>query len=259
MKNVLITGCTSYGRGRCYFHGVITLLISVVKYASDVIDEVIVFDFGLEDYHVKILEDFNFNIKIIKLPDDVLNWDYDLLTPYLYKSYVMANIGNHVNTNDNVLFLDAGVCFVDNPTCIFDIIKLNNFFIVEHDDQITRPWITDETIKIMNVTDNELDLSINFGGIVGFVVNNYSSDILKTIFNYMIDPEISNSLRHTQHVGHKLSQSISSIIFDRNKLKKQNHRKFAEHLGIKNNRKDQVLYVHRCCNFSIINNYFNVF
>lgn len=256
MKNILITGASSLGiDNRPYHIGLEILVKSMIKYANDLIDHVYIFDLGLKNEDKYRLKQYEKRISICHIPNNIINYFnsdiYDLkrFKYYCYRSYILGKI--KWKSNCNLLWLDAGVCFIDNPIEIFDIIDKENIFVVEHDDCFTNESISNEVINYLSAKKYEIYNSMCFGGICGFKSGSIYELLFKQIYEVSCDRDLIKTLLDYEN-GRQ--QTILSVLVDRYNISKQNHRKYAEHLGIKT-KKDQVVYIHRCYNTDYVMDY----
>ena len=249
VQNVLISGCSSYGRGNNYYKdGIKTLLKSVDEYAKDVVDEIIIVDFDLKDEHALDLILNHRNVKVIGIPDCVKKHFRDLsVGHYMYcclRYYIMSVI-NQYTTGNNFLWLDAGTCFVNNPLWIFEVIRSSGIFVVGHEDQTNREWTSKETIDILKATSRELDSSMLFGGTFGY--SRYSSyrNVFVNLHHLLSKIDILvQSINNKQILNSSgRIQTIMSILLERVGVYKHPHQMYAGHLSIEDN---QVLFMHRC-------------
>jgi len=254
--NILVTGASSYGLdNRPYYQGLNVLVESVNRYDKEnIIDKIVIVDFGLNKEHKDNLIK-NSKVEFMELPKTIFDYfnkdNIGRFKYYCYRSYIMSEIFFYWKNSFNLLWLDAGVCFIDNPKEIFDIIENENIFVVEHDDCYTGDAIPMNALKVLFPREKELRSTICFGGICGYKKDSIYELIFKQIFNYSLNLELIKSF-HDYKDGRY--QAILSVLIDRYGIKKQNHRKFADHLGIKT-RPDQVLFVHRCYTHNWIQDY----
>ena len=249
VRNVLISGCSSYGRGNNYYEdGIKVLLDSVERYAKYVVDEIIIVDFDLNNSHALDLILNHSNVKVIGIPSYIKNHFKDLnVGHYMYyclRHYIMSVISQYT-TGSNFLWLDAGVCFVGNPREIFDTIEITGVFTVGHEDQTNRKWTSKETVDILKATDVELDSLMLFGGIFGynkyFVYETAFANLYYLLFKIDLLTQSINDKQKLDSSGR--IQTIMSILLERVGVYKHPQQRYAGHLSIED---DQVLFVHRC-------------
>ena len=101
-KNLLVTGCSSEGRGRNYAYGLNILLRSVEKFAHNIIDRVLVCDFGLKSDDIQNILKYKF-VDFYSPPLEILNYYNDLNIDYFkyygYRSYIMSEIAPEFGLN----------------------------------------------------------------------------------------------------------------------------------------------------------------
>lgn len=255
-ENILVTGASSVGRSkRNYFHGLLILINSVYKYMRNDISKIYVCNFGLLDYQINMLNEYN-KVSIIEVPKHIYD-KFDSLNIkhykyYCYRQYLLTELLNS-KQNTNILWLDAGVCFIDNAREIYSIINDYGIYVVEHDDQNIGNWINKIFIEKLNVQDYELNNSMIFGGNIGINTDSSFKNIFYETYNYMCDFDLLKSICKDK----LLVQTIPSILVDRLNIQKQNHRKFSEDIGIKTTN-DQYIFVHRCFKKNSIFKYWKI-
>lgn len=243
-RNCIVTGSNSKRDNRDYYKGLLSLVSSVNKWASELVEHILIFDFGLERSEINNLKEYN-NVSILSIPLHIFryfeNMNIGVNKFYCYRAFILSEIIRKYALN--VFWLDAGVCFVNDPSYIFKTIDEEGIFVVSHDGLTTRRFMLDSCSIILDASEEELDSNILFGGIVGFKTNTVYHLLFKEVYRYVCKRGVLIDDKKYS------DQTVMSVLCSRYGIIPHENRKYAEHLG-PNVSSDQVIYVHRCCNFS---------
>jgi hypothetical protein len=251
-KNIVITACNSRGpfNNRNYFTGVMTLISSIHQYSFDVCDGIYVYNLGLRDSEKNTLNRIR-KVQVEEYPNYLSDEKYtykEYMDPryHGYKCFSMFSSGHRLaSPGDNILWLDSGVCAVQDIKCIFDIINRDHIFMVG-DVHKNYEFTSDACSKLMNATEEEMNSNQLSSGILGYKVQGNYQIVIDMALNYSFNRDaIYSALPNHRH-----DQSIYSILAKRFNCPQQSLQKYGEYGGYKCN-DEQVIYVHRC---SYINN-----
>lgn len=246
--NIIITACNSNSEynQRNYFNSLLTLISSIHEYSFNVCDGgFYVYDIGLTENEVKTLNKIQ-NVYVEKFPDYLFDPEYtysEYMDPryHGYKCFALFSAGHKLsNPGDNILWLDSGICAVQDIKGIFDIIEKDHIFLVK-DVHKNRDWTSEECVKQMNATEEELDANQLSSGVLGYRVKANYQCLIDVALNY----SFYRDCIYSPLPNHRHDQSIYSILAKRYNTPYQPLYKYGEYGGFKCN-EDQVLYVHRC-------------
>jgi predicted O-linked N-acetylglucosamine transferase (SPINDLY family)/GR25 family glycosyltransferase involved in LPS biosynthesis/glycosyltransferase involved in cell wall biosynthesis len=235
---VLVLCCNSK-----YYSNCLTLLNSYKKYnGTQIVDSIIIYNLGLTtDQMFNLLKLDDFNIRIINFPNDIKNIYDGYLEPnnYAWKLYILNDAKRFAKY---IFYLDCGACFMKQFDDIYNIIETDDILLVKDVTQINKDWCHGKSIKIMEITDIELNSHQLCSGIIGYSSVGKYSQLFEDAFNYSKIKEciIGSKLNHRQ------DQTIMSILYLRYKCPTQDLYKYGEwrsfNHAVKNN---SIIYVHR--------------
>ena len=136
-NNIILTAVNSK-----YFQTVLQMVESAFNTSNDVIDKIVIFDFGLEKWQVEILEKIQkletFNFKDIELDVRLKKFDVNDPSTYFFKVYAFhfwSQALEYQNSkNVNLLWIDSGIKIEQSLKEIFYIIETEGSFFVDHSD-----------------------------------------------------------------------------------------------------------------------------
>lgn len=238
MKNKIIVTAAN----RAYYDTLLTLISSIHKYDSDLVDEIVVYDLGLDPEEIIALNKLLkvtvklFNISELPYPD------YLLPKGYAWKPHC---IFSEKDSAKLILWLDAGTMLLKSAAEIFNIIEREDIFIVG-DSHLNKNFTKQQCVQIMNATAGELDDVQISAAIIGY--KSYGK------FQHLIDEAYAYSLIDGCIVGHEENhrndQSVYSILVSRYSCKKYDIDKYGYWTDISRTlqtaiEKDAVVFVHR--------------
>jgi hypothetical protein len=237
-NNVIITAINSP-----YYESVLTLISSIHKYNLDIIDKIFIYNLGLNDNEITQLSKLK-KVEVINFTEDEINLHPLFLhgKSYIYKPYSLSHA---TKLSKNVLWLDAGVCFLRDFKIIFDIIDNEDIFLVG-DVHLNRSYTHSECIRIMNASESELWDTQLSAGMIGFKSNGKYQKLLNEATEYSL---IEGCCDGDQE-NHRHDQSIFSILSSRYGCKKQDIDIFGYWTDSNRNfntanQNEAIIFVHR--------------
>lgn len=203
-NNIVITGSNS-----AYYQSLLTLISSIHKDSFDLVDMIVVYDFGLEPLEKGQLNTLE-KVLIIDIVKDFPF--YDNISTIKTKSHFlkMYSLHHSLELSKNVLWLDAGACSLKSLKPIFDLIDTDDIFLVG-DVHINKSFIHKKCSEIMSASEKELNDQHICSGIFGFKTNGKYFKLIKDSWEYsqiegVIDGFVDN---------HRHDQSVLSILTSR--------------------------------------------
>ena len=205
--NIILTACNS----GLYFRSTEMLISSIHKYSFDLIDEIKVLDLGLTHSELQTLSSYA-KTNVVRLTDEVKRKyfkEYWYLKKYGWKVYF-----NYITSNEykyrysNILWVDAGICFLKKLDGVFDILDKDHFFIVESSDLVEEMT----TSTCLGVMDAECEDRITTGiqaGLVGHKSWGLYKGLIDDWYKYS---KRSECLLDYGDDNHRWDQSILSVL-----------------------------------------------
>jgi lipopolysaccharide biosynthesis glycosyltransferase len=237
LNNIIVTAANTP-----YFDSLRTLINSIHKHSFNVVDEIIVYNLGLEKNNI---DDLNKIQKVRVVDYDTSNIPYPgYLNPKAY-AFKIYSIYSACKLAKNVFWLDAGVMLLNDIAEVFDIISNEDIFLVG-DQHLNKNFTHQRCIEIMNATTEELDDVQLSAGIFGIKSEGKYTRLLGDAYNFS---KIEDCITGTDN-NHRQDQSVLSILASRYGCKKYDidrygywtdlHRTYET--AVKNN---AVIFVHR--------------
>jgi hypothetical protein len=203
-NNIVITGANSP-----YYQSLLTLISSIHKDSFELVDMIVVYDFGLEPLEreqlntlekvlvIDIVKDFPFynNISTIKTKCHFLK---------------MYTLHHSLGLSNNVLWLDAGVCALKSLKPIFDLIDTDDIFLVG-DVHINKNFTHKKCSEIMSASEKELNDHHLSSGIFGFKTTGKYLQLINDSWEYSKIDGVIDGFED----NHKHDQSVLSILASR--------------------------------------------
>jgi len=209
-KNIVITGANSP-----YFESLLTLISSVHKDSFELVDMIMVYNFGLDNTEIEKLKSLK-KVKIVEVPKEYPV--YTLISSVKIKCYFlkMYSLFDAVNYSENILWLDAGACTLKSLETIFNVIENEEIFLVG-DTHINSNFTHKNCINIMNATESEISDFQLWAGLVGFKSNGKFKHIITEGWYYA---QIVGCIDGFED-NHRHDQSILSILASRYNCSRQ--------------------------------------
>jgi hypothetical protein len=209
-KNIIITGANSP-----YFESLLTLISSVHKDSFELVDMIMVYNFGLDNTEIEKLKSLK-KVKIVEVPKD--HPTYTLISSVKIKCHFlkMYSLFDAINYSENILWLDAGVCALKSLETIFNVIENKEIFLVG-DVHINSNFTHKDCINIMNATESEMSDFQLSSGIIGFKSNGKFKHIITEGWYYT---QIEGCIDGFEN-NHRHDQSILSILASRYNCSRQ--------------------------------------
>ena len=255
MKKVICTACNDR-----YFEGCLTLIASIHRNLLEIVDEIFVYDLGLnkkniehlnkiinvklisfKNLHKNLVNEFNLNVKDYIQNPKMFSWKPVVILNSLYYS-------------DYLIYIDSGAVFLENSKKLFEIIEKLDILMVE-DYHLNYEWTHPKCSEILDAQPSELNDSQIWAGMQGYKKNGKYIEFLKKVVYFSQIKECvhgKHSFKYGPGIkGHRHDQSIFSILSSRYMCPKQNLYKFGEYRDLKTaiNNKSYV-YVHRLRKFN---------
>ena len=238
-KNILITGANSP-----YYESLLTLISTVHDTSFDVVDQIIVYDFGLDKTEVDMLNSLQkVQVKDIDKSFPVYNTISTIKTKCHFLK--MFTLFDAKNIGENVLWLDSGACVLNNLNEIYNIIENEHIFLVG-DVHLNRNYTHDLCRSIMSATDEELNDRQLWSGLVGFKSNGNHINIINEGWEYsLVEGCIDGYIQDHRH-----DQSVLSILSSRYKIKTHDIDKYGYWTDVNRNLEkakeiNSVIFAHR--------------
>jgi len=202
--NIIITAVDG-----TYFQSLLLLLESITEKSISVVNEILVFDFGLESWQRKLIENvgkvtvFNYDSKLCT--GKSARFDIRDSKTYFFKTYAfyfwMQNSTYGKSKDVNLMWIDCGIVLQQSLKNIFSIIDSEGCFFVDHADvtffyrepqnllvNILSPKIEDDRELYRPLTSEKLltpYIKANFfglrtGGAYGYLIDDYWSLCTRT-------------------------------------------------------------------------------
>lgn len=238
-NNIVITGANSP-----YFTSLLTLINSIHRYSYDIIDAIIVYDFGLDASEIQRLKTYK---KVIVKHISNHFAIYDSISTVKTKCHFlkMFTLFDSILLAKKVIWLDAGACALDSIQPIFDIIDKEDIFLVG-DVHINKNYTHQKCIDITNATDDELNDKQLWSGLVGFKTDGAYTHIIKEGWDYS---QIEGCIDGYDG-NHRHDQSVLSILASRYGCKTYDIDKYGYWTDINRNldtalKNNSIIFAHR--------------
>jgi len=203
-KNILITGANSP-----YYESLLTLISTIHETSFDVVDQIIVYDFGLDTSEIDRLK----SLQKVQVKEIDKNFPiYNTISSIKTKCHFlkMFTLFDAKSIGENVLWLDSGACVLSNLQEIYNKIDEDHIFLVG-DIHLNKNYTHDLCRSIMNATESELDDKQLWSGLVGFKSNGKHINIINEGWEYSsVEGCIDGYVQDHRH-----DQSVLSILSSR--------------------------------------------
>ena len=203
-KNIIITGANSI-----YFESLLTLISTVHKDSFELVDMIVVYDFGLDQTEINRLK----SLEKIMIVDIVKDFQiYEGISSIKTKCHFlkMYTLFHSMSLSKNVLWLDAGACALRSLEPIFNVIESEDIFLVG-DIHLNKNFTHKRCVEVMNATEEELMDNQLWSGLVGFKSDGKYSRIITEGWNYS---QIEGCVDGFED-NHRHDQSVLSILSSR--------------------------------------------
>ena len=203
-NNILITGANSI-----YFESLLTLISTVHKDSFELVDMIVVYDFGLDQTEINRLK----SLEKIMIVDIVKDFQiYEGISSIKTKCHFlkMYTLFHSMSLSKNVLWLDAGACALKSLEPIFNVIESEDIFLVG-DIYLNKNYTHKRCVEVMNATEEELMDNQLWSGLVGFKSDGKYSRIITEGWNYS---QIEGCVDGFED-NHRHDQSVLSILSSR--------------------------------------------
>ena len=203
-KNIIITGANSI-----YFESLLTLISTVHKDSFELVDMIVVYDFGLDQTEINRLK----SLEKIMIVDIVKDFQiYEGISSIKTKCHFlkMYTLFHSMSLSKNVLWLDAGACALKSLEPIFNVIESEDIFLVG-DIHLNKNYTHKRCVEVMNATEEELMDNQLWSGLVGFKSDGKYSRIITEGWNYS---QIEGCVDGFED-NHRHDQSVLSILSSR--------------------------------------------
>jgi hypothetical protein len=212
-KNIIITGANSP-----YYEGLLTLINSIQKHSYDIIDEIVVYDFGLCDEEINRLNSLD-KVSVIDIRDEVKNnylvYDTFSSTKTLCHFLKMFALKHSMLLSENVCWVDSGSMTLKSVKPIFDELETEHIFVVG-DVHLNKNYTHKKCIEIMSATESELNDVQLSSGLFGFKSNGKFKQLILDSWEYSKQEGCVDGFEE----NHRHDQSVLSILCSRYNVKK---------------------------------------
>lgn len=236
-KNILITTANSK-----YYYSLLTLINGVHQYGLDCVDQIFVFDLGLDKSELNVLNSLKL-VSVIDYPEDYVISHPNSLDPksYIYKLFCLKYCKNF---GENIFWLDAGATAINDMCKIYDIIENDEIFMVG-DIHLNRNYTHKKCSEIMMATDDEMNDTQLSAGIIGYKKNGKYDHLFEKAYDYgMMGCTVGDE------ENHRNDQSVLSILASRYDCPRQDIDVFGYWTDINRNletalKNNAIIFVHR--------------
>lgn len=209
-NNIVITATNS-----AYYDSLLTLIASAHRTSTDVIDQIYVYNLGLNDSEIAHLQKLHL-VQVINFTQNDINSHPKFLEPksYVYKIHCMKysqTLGN------NILWIDSGAMLLKSCTSIFSQIDTNHIFLVG-DIHLNKNYTHADCIKHMCATSKELNDTQLWAGLLGYKSNGKYQHVIDEAYQYSMIPGCLDGNQE----NHRHDQSILSILASRYNIHREN-------------------------------------
>jgi hypothetical protein len=231
--NIVYTAASSE-----YYDSLLTLISSIHEYCNETVDRVVVYDIDLSSEQKDNLS----NLLKVELRSDSIKYDSAFREDYMFKLIILKD---SLKENGNVLWLDAGVCCLQDIKCIFNIIESEGIFCVEDHTQINATWTNSNCKEKMSVTSTELDQHQICSGIFGYTPGSIYSRLIEEAYEYGMQGCTKGSRDNHRH-----DQTVLSILTYRYNVKGAHIDTYGYYTNAERNlqtakESNAVIFVHR--------------
>jgi len=212
-KNIIITGANSP-----YYEGLLTLINSLQKHSYDLIDEIVVYDFGLCEEEINKLNKLS-KVVVIDIIDEVKN-KYPVFNTFssiktLCHFLKMYALKHSMNLSENVCWIDSGSMTLKSVKPIFDEVDNEDIFVVG-DIHLNINYTHKKCIDIMSATDSELNDTQLSSGLFAFKTEGKFKQLILDSWEYSKQEGCIDGFEE----NHRHDQSVLSILCSRYSVKK---------------------------------------
>ena len=184
-----------------YFEQGLTLIASINR-TSDKVRPVFVYDLGLTQDQRRQLENCHW-VFVLKYPHADWSFFDGYFHPktYGYKCLAMFHAKHCLNKGDKILWVDAGVCALDDISLVFRRIESDGVFFIDHDDKPGWPlynitFTTDECLEIMGATHKEMLGGHLRSSLMGYKVGGKFEKLFEEAFQYSLQQPVVQGDKH---------------------------------------------------------------
>lgn len=212
-KNIIITGANSP-----YYEGLLTLINSIQKHSYDIIDEIVVYDFGLTKEETDRLNNLS-KTRVISTKEEVAS-NFPVYNTFssvktLCHFLKMYALNHSLSLSENVCWIDSGSVTLKSVKPIFDEIESDGIFVVG-DVHLNKKYTHKKCIEIMKATESELNDVQLSSGLFGFKTTGNFRQLILDAWNYSIIEGCIDGFEE----NHRHDQSVLSILCSRYSVKK---------------------------------------
>lgn len=204
MSNIVVTAANSP-----YFESLKTLVASIHRTSISDVDEIVVYDLGLDLQEVNAIETWE-KCRVVDLQTAIGILPYpEYLFPkwHGYKCFCLYDVGL---PGDSILWLDAGVMTLQSISEIFNIIAKEDYFCVT-DQHLNKNYTSYRCREIMQATETELEDKQLSSGILGYKKQGQLQPLITEAYRYS---QVKDCVCGDEQ-NHRHDQSIYSILTSR--------------------------------------------
>jgi len=203
LNNIIVTATNSP-----YFDSLLTLISSIHKYSINVVDQIFVYNLGLDSTEINALSKIK-KVRVLEFSDKAKSSHNKFMEPksYVYKTYCLYDSKNYGN---KVLWIDSGAMFLDSCRTIFDAINKEDIFLVR-DTHKNIDYTHKNCQQIMKATSEELQDNQMWAGLIGYKTNGKFQKVVDEAYSYSLIPGCLDGNQE----NHRHDQSIISILCSR--------------------------------------------
>lgn len=209
-KNIIITAANSP-----YYNALLTLIASIHRESFDLVDQIFVFDLGLDDLERKRVSGLQ-KVSVVNFPEYVDTEPKQ----HVYKCYAIHWAKDQ---GENILWLDAGAMALKPIDEMYEIINSEHIFLVEDTDHKNHSWTHQQCRDIMQATDSELNDFQLSSGILGYKSGGKYQNLINESYEFS---KIEGCVKGDHNI-HRHDQSVYSILASRYNCPKQDIDKYG--------------------------------
>lgn len=187
-----------------YFQQGLNLIASLHRLGPGACPLILVYDIDLTPAQRAQLNDIE-RVAVRDYPAEVSKFFDGYMSPknYAYKCAAIRAAGEVVRPGDRVLWIDAGVAAVRGIDEIFDLVRRDGAFFVDHDDKPGWPFINatfthPEAARRMLATGRELLAPHLCSCLIGYVKGGPAQPLIDEAYRHSQDPKIVAWTKHLE-------------------------------------------------------------
>lgn len=200
-QRIIVTACNSL-----YYNNVLTLIASLHRTSYNCFEMMIIYNLGLSEDELNTLKSIE-KVQICEFPHVTQLPFPEFLVPKQH-AYKALCVERSADISNIILWLDAGCVVLRNIEDIFNIIELEDIFLIEDCNWSNNHWTSPKCRQIMEVKDDELTSRQLCSGFIGYKKN---GKYQRMIIEASVYSQIKDCV-HGSPDNHRHDQTIYSIL-----------------------------------------------